>query len=261
MPISLEGRTAIVTGSEDGLGRAIAQRFLEAGARVMLAETAEPPNGNGALSGDEDRQARFQYVPEDKLSIANLLAATLDRFDRIDILVNAARIPTGAEPFDDIDPVEFTASLGENVGAVLRLAQAVARRMAPPGDDPHDAAAMVNLTSILGARASGDRLVDAVNAAAIIQLTRTMAAALAPQAIRVNAVAVGGLLMPETLEAVREDEDVRERMVAAAPLGRLGEMEEAASAVLYLASGEAAYVTGQVIAVDGGRSVLDSAPI
>jgi 7-alpha-hydroxysteroid dehydrogenase len=117
--------------------------------------------------------------------------------------------------------------------------------------------AIVNLSSIHASRTAPRLLAYSVSCAAIDQLTRTLALALAPHRIRVNAVAVGGLPGRSLAEALPDIEDLPEAIAAVAPLGRTGEPADIADAALFFASPAAAYVTGQILAVDGGRALLD----
>lgn len=259
MAISLEGKTAIVTSGGQDIGRSIVSRFLQAGAKVMLADADERCSSATETLLDESEGScqRFTYVAQDKLCIANLIAATIDRFDKIDILVNAAQSvgPTG--PFLEVDPNDFDTAFGLNVRAAFKLSQAVAKRMIAEHDDEEPTGAIVNLTSIAARRTVPDLLAYSVASAALDQLTRSMATSLAEFGIRVNGVATGGVLTDQLKEVLREDDELREDMIRVTPLGRLAEKEEAADTVLFLASDYASYVTGQIVSVDGGRTLLD----
>lgn len=259
MTISLEGKTAIVTFGGQDIGPSVAARFLEAGAKVMLAASDERASAEAeelVARGDGACQ-RFSYVAQDKLSIANLIAATVDRFESVDILVNAAQSigPTG--PFLEIDTDAFDTAFGLNVRAAFRLSQAVARRMIENRDDDEPAGSIVNLTSIAARRTVPDLLAFSVASAALDQLTRSMAASLAESGIRANGVAIGGVLTDRLKEVIRDDDSYRDDLIRVTPLGRLADTDEAADAVLFLASDLASYITGQIVAVDGGRSLLD----
>ena len=259
MGISLDGKTAIISSTSPDIGQAMAQRFLDAGAKVMLAAPNEK-SGSGTVSGTEDRFARFQDVAQDRLKIANLIAATVEQFGRIDILVNAAQSISAPGAFLDLDSQQFDAAFGDNVRSVFQLSQAVAKRMiaqAGDSDDADPAGAIVNISSIAATRTVPALLTFSVSNAALDQLTRSMAASLAQHGIRVNAVALGGVVTERLRQAFREHEDLRDDMIAVTPMGRLAELEEAADAAVYAASDHASYVTGQVIAVDGGRTLLD----
>lgn len=276
MPISLGGRTAIITSAAQDVGRAMAQRFLDADARVMLADSDEKAlaSAEADLDGGDERLARFQYVAQDRLSIANLIAATVDRFQRIDILVNGAQTITAPGAFLELGTEQFDAAFGDNVRSVFQLSQAVARRMIQqagegevPGGVPGGVSGgvpegvpggvIVNVSSIASSRTVPELLTFSVSCAALDQLTRSMAASLAPHGIRVNAIALGGVLSDRLRSAFRENEQLRDDMIRVTPLGRLAEMEEAADAAIFIASNHASYITGQVLAVDGGRTLLD----
>lgn len=263
MSISLSGKTAIVTSATQDVGYAIAQRFLDAGTQVMLADSDDKALAKAVetLKGAPDRIGRFHYVPQDRLCIANLVAATLDRFDRIDVLVNGAQGITAPGAFLDLGTDLFDSAFGDNVRAVFQLSQAVARRMIEQAEDTENATdpvgAIVNISSIAARRTVPELLTLSVSCAALDQLTRSMAASLAAERIRVNSVALGGVLTDRLRSAFREDESLREDMIRVTPMGRLADMEEAAEAVLFLASQSASYITGQIIAVDGGRTLLD----
>ncbi|MEL6219652.1 MAG: SDR family oxidoreductase [Pseudomonadota bacterium] len=262
----LNGKSAIVTGADSDVGRAVAARLAEAGAKVMLTapgdcklsdlakelEAAQGSDGNGA-----QRIAHFCCNLDEKLSVNNLLAATKEAYGRIDILVNAAR-RSQSGGFLDMKVAEFDEAVDINVRSVFVLAQAVARKMIQQSEtDPDFSGAIVNVTSIASRRTVPELFGYSVACAALDQLTRSMASSLAEHRIRVNAVALGSVMTSTLREALKERSELREEMVRVTPLGRIGEAEEAANAVCYLASPEASFVTGQILAVDGGRTVLD----
>jgi 7-alpha-hydroxysteroid dehydrogenase len=255
----LSGKTAIVTGAASDVGQAIAARFAEAGARVMLADPDEAALVSVArdLGEAKGRVGHFACDLAQKLSVNNLLAATADTFGRVDILVNAARQSTPGS-FFDLPSNEFDAIMAQNVRSVFVLAQAVARKMVSQSEtDPDFKGAIVNITSIAARRTVPELFAYSVACAALDQLTRSMAASLAEHRIRVNAVALGSVMTTTLRAALKERSELREEMVRVTPLGRIGEAEEAANAVLYLAGDEASFITGQILAVDGGRTVLD----
>jgi 7-alpha-hydroxysteroid dehydrogenase len=258
--VSLGDRTVIITSAAQDVGRAMAQRFLDAGARVMLADADEKAlaGAEAALDGEGDNLARFPYVAQDRLSVANLIAATVERFGRIDILVNGAQTISAPGAFLDLATEQFDAAFGDNVRSVFQLSQAVARRMIQQaGDGGRASGAIVNISSIAASRTVPELLTFSVSCAALDQLTRSMAASLAPHGIRVNAIALGSVLTDRLSAAFQDDDALRKDMIRATPLGRLADLEEASEAFLFVASDSASYITGQIIAVDGGRTLLD----
>jgi 7-alpha-hydroxysteroid dehydrogenase len=189
-------------------------------------------------------------------AVDQLVSWALRRFGRIDVLVNASVSVIRGEPLT-VDMEAFDQAIDVNLRSVLTLSQAVARKMveAPPPEG--EAGAIVNVTSIAAHRTARDLLPYSVSCAALDQLTRSMALALAPRGVRVNAVALGGVMTRGLKATLREQPDLRAPLIAATPLGRIAEAAEAAEAILFLASPGARFVTGQILAADGGRSALD----
>lgn len=262
MAISLDGKTAIVTASASDVGKAIAKRFVDAGARVMLASVDEKALKNVAeeMDAPEGMLSCISYVAQDRLSIGNLIAATVDKFEQIDILVNGAQPLNGPGAFLDIDPAGFDSAFGDGVRGVFQLSQAVAKRMIAQADGQPSTGSIVNISSIAAERTVPELLTFSVACSALDQLTRSMAVALAPHGIRVNAVALGGVMSERLLAAFRDHETLRDDMLRVTPMGRLGEVTEAADAALFLSSELASYSTGQIFGVDGGRALLDPLP-
>ncbi len=263
MSFSIAGKTAVVTGAANGVGLSIARHFLDVGANVMLADMDE--DRLRAEVGDEkeraDNIAYYQGDLREKLTIANLLSATLDRFDRVDILVNASRQMVAADPLNaDDDAVQML--IEQNLMTSLRVSQVFAKRMikqAADGDSEATAGSIINLSSIAARRTQPDLLAYSVSSAALDQLTRSMAVTLAPHRIRVNAIALGSVMSASLKGALREDEDMREEIIERTPLARIASPSELAEAAQFLASDGAGFITGQILTVDGGRTLIDAA--
>lgn len=265
MSLSINGKTAIVTGAANGVGLAIARHFADKGAKVMFADMDDERLAKEVGEQDEDSSIRFFSGDlREKLTIANLLSATIDAFDRVDILVNASRQVLRSDPLNpDDDAVDM--ALQQNLMTSLRLSQVVAKRMIKQAQDDEtegSAGSIINLSSILANRAHPELMALSISNAALEQMTRSLAVALAGQHIRVNAVAMGSVMSASLQEKLKESPDFRDVIEKGTPLGRIASPTELAEAVQFLASDGAGFMTGQVLTVDGGRTLLDpvSAP-
>ena len=195
MSFSIVGKTAIVTGSASGIGLAIARQLAAHGANVMCADEDETALQDNFADSAEDNLRYFGGNLRERLTIANLISATLDAYDRIDILVNASRRFCTTDPLDTEDD-SLLELMDSNLRTTFRLTQAVAKRMIKQGVDQDEwpLGIVVNLSSTAASRSHPDLLGFSVAAAATNQLTRSLALALAPHRIRVNAVALGSVL-------------------------------------------------------------------
>lgn len=274
MSFSITGRTAIVTGAANGVGLAIARHFVEQGANVVCADIDEarligefgtnPESGNGESAADEGRNWRiFAGDLRQKLTIANLLSATIDAFDRVDILVNASRQVCTSDPLDPSDKTVETL-IDQNLMTSLRLSQHVARRMIAQGEALSDEdagmplGAIINLSSIAATRTQPGLMAFSIAAAALEQMTRSLAVTLAAHRIRVNAISFGSVMSASLQEALREQRTIRGMIVEGTPLGRIASAKEVAETARFLASDGSGFMTGQVLTVDGGRTLVDA---
>lgn len=259
MSFSIEGKTAIVTGAANGVGLAIARHFVDHGANVMFADMDETRLQNEI--GDVPDDGPIRYFAGDlreRLTIANLLSATIDAFDSVDILVNGSRQMLSSDPLN-LEDASVETLLQQNMMTSFRLSQLIARRMIKQaeGQTEGQVGSIVNLSSIAARRTHPDLLAYSVSTAALDQMTRSMAVALAPHRIRVNAVAFGSVMSASLKGALKENANYREDIEDHTPLGRIAAPGELAEAVQYLASEGAGFVTGQIMTVDGGRTLLD----
>lgn len=268
MSFSISGKTAIVTGAANGVGLAIARHFAEHGANVVCADIDEaklieefgpnPENGDG--QGSNTRI--FAGDLRERLTIANLVSATIDAFDRVDILVNGSRRFQCSDPLDPADKTVETL-LDQNLMPALRLSQHVARRMIQQAeeeaeDEAKPLGAIVNLSSIAAVRSQPGLMGFSIAAAALEQMTRSLALALAPNRIRVNAISFGSVMSASLQDSLKDDREVRSMIIEGTPLGRIASASEVAETARYLASEGSAFVTGQVLTIDGGRTLVDA---
>lgn len=239
-------RVVMITGGAHGIGQGIAQAFANAGARVIIADRqgdAAERTANSIASGTGAELLAVAVDVRDAAAVTAAVAQTLDRFERIDVLVNNAGIYPNT-PVVEMDEAEWDAVFDINVKGMFLVSQAVARAMIARGKGGK----IVNISS--GAAESG-RVGAAhycASKAAVNMFTRVLALELAPYEIAVNAVGPGLIEVPGwslTQEYV-------DALVASTPMGRIGQPEDVAQAVLYLASPNATYITGTTLYVDGG---------
>ncbi len=260
MTFSISGKTAIVTGGANGIGLATGRHLADQGANVMFADMDEKRLKKEFGKPEEDSPIRyFAGDLREKLTQANLLSATIDAFEQVDILVNASRQVLTSDPLDPDDDTTML-MLDQNLMTTLRLSQLVARRMIKQAEGQEDGSAgkIVNLSSIAARRTHPDLMAYSVASAALDQATRNLALALAPHRIRVNAVAFGSVMSASLKETLREHGEYRADIEDHTPLGRIASPTELAEAVQYLASDGSGFMTGQIITLDGGRTLLDT---
>jgi pteridine reductase len=247
MTWTLEGQAALVTGGARRVGAAIARRLHGAGARVLLHyRDSEADAAQLAAELNRAREGSAATVKAELLApIAPkvLVAAAIERFGRLDLLVNNASsfFPV---PLGEIEASHWEELVGSNLRAPLFISQEAAPQLA------RNKGAIVNIIDIHAERPLKGYPVYSVAKAGLAALTRSLALELAPE-VRVNGVAPGAIAWPEDGQF---DPEERKRIVASTPLGRVGTPEDIAQAVHFLAC--APYVTGQIIAVDGGRSIF-----
>ena len=259
MSYSIEGKTAIVTGAANGVGLAIARHFANKGANVMFADMDENRLAKECGKQDDDNNMRyFAGDLRERLTLANLLSATIDSFDRVDILVNGARQMIPADPLD-IDDGTVETLIGQNLMPALRLSQIVAKRMIKQAESAGDrpAGSIINLSSIAARRAQPQLMAYSVSCAALDQMTRSMAVAMAPHRIRVNGISFGSVMSAKLKDILKDEPNVRKEIEDNTPLSHIASPAALTEAVQFLASEAAGFMTGQILTVDGGRTLLD----
>jgi NAD(P)-dependent dehydrogenase (short-subunit alcohol dehydrogenase family) len=245
MDLRLDGKVALVTGGSRGIGRAIGTRFAEAGARVMLVSRkaealAEAASSMAGLDGEVDWRAANAGDPE---AAEECVAATVERFGSVDILVNNAATNPYYGPLIDIDLSAAEKTVRVNQQAVLTWTQCAWRAsMAAGGGN------VINVSSVGALSVEPGIGWYNVTKAAVAHLTRQLAGELGP-GVRVNALAPG-LVKTDFARALWERGE--ERVAARLPLRRLGLPDDVATAALFLASEAASWLTGHVLVVDGG---------
>ena len=241
----LDGRIALVTGGNRGIGLATARLFAEAGATCLISARSETDDSRAFTAGGP-----HVFVGGDITDPATpeaLVGAVLDRFGRLDVLVNNAGVADGGD-FHDFDDERLARIMDTNLIAPFRVARAAVRPMLTQG-----AGAIVNIGSISGFVANKPQLQVAYNSskAAIHQMTAVMAFEYAGRGIRVNAVAPG-YIRTRMAEGGMDNPEMGPIWTANTPMGRFGTPEEMAACCLFLASDAASYVTGATLVADGG---------
>jgi NAD(P)-dependent dehydrogenase (short-subunit alcohol dehydrogenase family) len=243
----LTDRVAIITGGDSGIGRAVALAFAREGADVVISylnehqdaeETARVVRDAGrkalAIGGDIREKAQCQKIVEQ----------TIEEFGQIDILVNNAAFQTTVESFMDLSDEEWHRAITTNLDAMFYLTRAALKHMKPGG-------AIINTTSIQASQPSASLIHYSTTKGGIVTFTRALSQEVIKQGIRVNAVAPGPIWTPLIVSTMGED--AYKDFGKDTPLGRAGQPDELAPAYVFLASNDSSYITGETIAVTGGK--------
>ena len=244
MTNDLTGRVAIVTGASRGLGRAIALRFAAAGASVVAG--AREHHADAVVGQIKENGGNAVAVTVDLTnvnSIATLGDTALEQYGRIDVLVNNAGIVRD-QLMVRMKPEDWDVVLATNLTATFESCRCVLRTMVK-----QRSGRIINISSVVGQSGNPGQANYAASKAGMVGLSKSLAREVASRGITVNVVAPG---MIDTDMTSSLPEAGRQAMLGQIPMGRLGTPEEIASAVHFLASDEASYITGQVVAVNGG---------
>jgi 3-oxoacyl-[acyl-carrier protein] reductase len=252
----LIGQVAVVTGAGRGIGRAIAQAYFRAGADVAVVDVNVDSTMATVESFGEHAGLRGLPIVADvsqRASVEELIERTSRHFGRLDVLVNNAGIVHESPNFLEVTDAEWQFTLDTNLTGTFLCSQMAGRVMAAARGG-----VIVNMTSIGAMRPSPGGAAYQASKGGIISLTRAMAVNLAPYGIRVNAIAPG-VIQTAMTPAANVDGEAQARLLARIPSDRLGQPEDVAGAAVFLASPAAAYISGQVLVVDGGAMILGHA--
>ncbi|HLL52303.1 MAG TPA: glucose 1-dehydrogenase, partial [Myxococcaceae bacterium] len=246
---SLKDKVAIVTGASRGIGESIAREFSAAGAKVVISARKQPGLDEVA---EKIRQAGGEVLTvaahTGKLEdIQALVKATVDKFGKVDVLVNNAATNPYFGPLMDVSDSAWDKTFEVNTKGYFMAIREVVRHL----QERNAPGAIVNVASVVGLRAAPFQGVYGMTKAAVISMTKTFAQELGGTGIRVNAIAPG-LVETRFASAIVENDELRGRMVDRAALGRHAQPDEIAGAALFLASDASSYVTGHTLVVDGG---------
>lgn len=251
----LENKVALVTGAANGIGLAIAKRYIREGAKVVLADM-DDSKGESEAAALRDQGGDAAYVSTDvgdKASVDALVAETVKAHGRLDIAVaNAGILRTG--DFLEFDEKDFDDVIRVNLKGVYLTGQAAARQMA--GQSPRGGT-IINMSSVNQVLAIPQIAPYVVAKGGVGQLTKVMALGLVDKDIRVNGIGPGSIATEMFQNNIATNEKALEGVMMRTPMKRPGEPEEIASVAVFLASDDASYITGQTIFADGGRMPLN----
>ncbi|MFO0606586.1 MAG: glucose 1-dehydrogenase [Polyangiales bacterium] len=246
--ITLEDKVAIVTGASRGIGEAIARTFAAHGAKVVLASRKLDGVKAVADTLGENAHAVAAHTGQEA-QCAALVEAAVERFGRVDVLVNNAATNPYFGPMIDTDMGAWQKTFEVNLQGYFWMAREVARHLRArnvPGS-------IVNVASVAGIEAAPAQGVYGATKAAVISMTKTLAFELGGSAIRVNALAPG-LIETRFASALIHNDAIVAEVLRKTPLGRYGQPDEIAGGALFLASDAASFMTGQVLTIDGGMT-------
>lgn len=246
-------KVVLITGAGAGIGALAAARFGEEGAKVAcnsLSSSAEKIVQQLAEKGAEAFFVRGDVAAQD--AAARVVDTVVERFGRIDVLVNNAGIVIGGS-IENTTVEDFHKTMDVNVLGTLLMSQYAVKYMKKQGEG-----VIVNVSSVAGIKGHLDRLAYSASKGAVIAMTKAMALELCHDNIRVNCVCPGTTLTPslrDRIQASSDPEEALRKFCGRQPIGRLGRPEEIAEAILFSACGQAAFMTGSTIVIDGGMTI------
>jgi NAD(P)-dependent dehydrogenase (short-subunit alcohol dehydrogenase family) len=244
---SLEGKTAVVTGGTSGIGRAISIGLADAGADVIATGRRQQQVEEAAAEIEARGRKSLRLASDvcDRGSLEKLLAATLDEFGKVDILVNCAGI-IKRTPTLDLSEEEWANIINTNLTGTLRASQIFGRHMVDRGYGR-----IINIASLNSFVALTEVAAYAASKSGVASLTRSLAVEWSKKGVTVNAIAPG--VFRTDINAKLLDSTARgQELLMRTPMGRFGKTEELVGAAIYLASDSASFVTGEILVVDGG---------
>jgi len=246
--LDLKGKVAIITGGAQGIGKSIATQLAQAGANVVIADVMEEVAKSTAqeISQKGNEAISIRVDVSSLSSVEEMVKKTLDKFGRIDILVNNAGI-TRDSLVMRMKEEDWDLVLDINLKGAFNCIKTVSSIMMK-----QKSGKIVNIASIVGIIGNAGQANYSASKAGLIALTKTCARELASRRINVNAVAPGFI---QTSMTERLPAQVKEKLSSQIPFGEIGKPEDVASAVLFLVSEKASYITGEVIKVDGGMAM------
>lgn len=246
----LAGRVAVVTGAGRGLGRAMADALLDAGAAVTVAARSADEL-DAFVAGATGRGERALGVPTDitdESAVQHMVDATVDEFGRVDILVNNSGV-IASTPLVDQDAAEWDRVIATNLRGTFLATRAVGRHLVAQGSGK-----VINIASNFALQGVANHAAYSASKAAVIAFTRSMAIEWARNGVQVNAIAPGYFATAMNAE-MRADDTLLDKVVRAIPARRMGDPGELKPWLLLLAGAASDFMTGEVIVIDGGQSV------
>lgn len=249
--MKLKDKVAIVTGATKGIGRACAEEYAKEGSKVTLAGRSEDL-GEAAAEEITAQGGQAMFVAcdvSDSSQVNNMVAATVERFGGLDIMLSNAGINNKAE-FLDVREEDWDRVIDVNLKGVFLCGQAAARQMVKQGRG----GVIINMSSVIAVLGLKNQVAYSASKGGITQLTKAMALGLIDKGIRVNAIGPGPVAT-ELMQRVGHNEALMNQILKRTPIGRIAECEEIGRVAVFLASDDSSFIVGQTVYADGGRMI------